>query len=97
VRAFVRGMVKGLKFLDANHLEAAEIAKKQFPTMPLDDLEATLDRSFADNLWSKDGMISREAWATASAVVRSADILKTDVGYDEIIDMTFVDGIRSSL
>jgi NitT/TauT family transport system substrate-binding protein len=42
-------------------------------------------------------MISREAWATASAVVRSADILKTDVKYDEIIDMSFVDSIRSSL
>lgn len=98
VRAFVRGMVKGLKFLDANRLEdQAEIAKKQFPTMPLDDLKATLDRSFADNLWSKDGMISRDAWTTASAVVRSADILKTDVGYDEIIDMTFVNSIRSSL
>ncbi len=97
VRAFVRGMVKGLKFLYANRDEAAEIAKKQFPTMPLDDLKATLDRSFADELWSRDGMISREAWTTASAVVRSADILKTDVKYDEIIDMSFVDSIRSSL
>ena len=97
VRAFVRGMIKGLKFLYANRDEAAEIAKKQFPTMPLDDLKATLDRSFADELWSRDGVISREAWATASAVVRSADILKTDVKYDEIIDMSFVDSIRSSL
>ncbi len=97
VRAFVRGMVKGLKFLYANRAEAAEIAKKQFPTMPLDDLKATLDRSFADDLWSKDGLISREAWTTASAVVRSADILKTDVKYDEIIDMSFVESLRSSL
>jgi len=97
VRAFVRGMVKGLRFLYANRDEAAQIAKKQFPTMPLDDLKATLDRSFADELWSRDGMIGREAWATASAVVRSADILKADVKYDEIIDMSFVDGIRSSL
>src|SRR3984893_2049098 len=97
VRAFVRGMIKGLKFLDENHAESAEVAKKQFPTMPLDDLKATLDRSFADNLWSKDGMVSREGWTTAHAVVRSADVLKTDVKYDEIIDMSFVDSIRSSL
>jgi NitT/TauT family transport system substrate-binding protein len=97
VRAFVRGMVKGLRFLYANRDEAAEIAKKQFPTMPLDDLKATLDRSFADELWSRDGMISRAAWTTASAVVRSADILKVDVKYDEIIDMSFVDSLRSSL
>ncbi|HEY6255744.1 MAG TPA: ABC transporter substrate-binding protein [Xanthobacteraceae bacterium] len=97
VRAFVRGMAKALKFLYANRDEAAEIAKKQFPTMPLDDLKATLNRSFADELWSPDGMISRQAWATASAVVRSADILKTDVGYDEIIDMSFVESIRATL
>jgi NitT/TauT family transport system substrate-binding protein len=97
VRAFVRGMVKGLKFLYDNRNESAEIAKKQFPTMPLDDLKATLDRSFADELWSRDGVISREAWTTAQAVVRSADILKTDVNYDEIIDMSFVESIRSSL
>src|SRR5436190_3812282 len=96
VRAFVRGMVKGLKFLYANKDESAEIAKKQLPTMPLDDLKATLGRSFADELWSKDGMISREAWTTASSVVRGADILKVDVGYDEIIDMSFVESIRAN-
>src|SRR6266487_6785687 len=63
VRGFVKGMVKGLKFLYANPNEAAEIAKKQFPTMALEDLKATLDRSFSDQMWSKDGMISKEAWA----------------------------------
>ena len=49
--------------------DAAEIAKKQFPTMALEDLKATLDRSFADQMWSKDGMISRAAWDTGKAVV----------------------------
>jgi NitT/TauT family transport system substrate-binding protein len=97
VRTFVRGMVKGLKFLYANRDESAEIAKKQFPTMPLDDLKATLSRSFADELWSPDGMISRQAWTTASAVVRSVDILKADIGYDEIIDMSVVESVRATL
>jgi NitT/TauT family transport system substrate-binding protein len=97
VRGFVKGMVKGLKFLYANPNESAEIAKKQFPTMAIEDLKATLDRSFKDQLWSKDGMISKEAWTTASAVVRGADILKTDVKYEEIIDMSFVESIRASL
>src|SRR5947208_4741164 len=60
VRGFVRGMVKGLKFLYANKAESAGIAKKQFPTMPLEDLTATLDRSFGDEMRSKDGMISRQ-------------------------------------
>jgi NitT/TauT family transport system substrate-binding protein len=42
-------------------------------------------------------MISRPAWDTASAVVRETGILKTDVKYDEIIDMSFVESIRASL
>ena len=95
VRGFVRGMMKGLKFLYANKAGAAEIAKKQFPTMPLDDLKATLDRSFADEMWSKDGMISRQAWDTGKAVVMGAGILKTDVKYDEIIDMSFVESVKT--
>ena len=97
LRGFVKGMVKGLKFLYANPSEAAEIAKKQFPTMALEDLKATLDRSFKDQMWSKDGLISKEAWATGSAVVREAGILKTDVKYEEIIDMSFVESVRASL
>jgi NitT/TauT family transport system substrate-binding protein len=97
VRGFVKGMVKGLKFLYANPNESAEIAKKQFPTMPLEDLKATLDRSFRDEMWSKDGMISKEAWATGSSVVREAGILKTDVKYEEIIDMSFVESVRANL
>src|SRR6266567_980854 len=97
VRGFVKGMVKGLKFLYANPNEAAEIAKKQFPTMALEDLKATLDRSFSDEMWSKDGMISKEAWATGSAVVREAGILKADIKYEQIIDMSFVESVRASL
>jgi NitT/TauT family transport system substrate-binding protein len=97
VRAFVRGMVKGLKFTYADPNAAADIAKKQFPTMPLEDLKATLDRSFKDQLWSKDGFISKEAWATGSAVVRDAGILKSDVKYEEIIDMSFVESVRTNL
>jgi NitT/TauT family transport system substrate-binding protein len=97
VKGFVKGMVKALKFLYANPNESAEIAKKQFPTMALEDLKATLDRSFRDEMWSKDGMISKEAWATGSAVVREAGILKTDVKYEEIIDMSFVESVRANL
>jgi NitT/TauT family transport system substrate-binding protein len=97
VRGFVRGMVKGLKYLYADKEGAADICKKQFPTMALEDLKATLDRSFRDEMWSKDGMISRQAWDTGSKVVRGAGMLKVDVKYEDIIDMSFVESIRASL
>ena len=48
-------------------------------------------------MWSKDGLISRKAWDTGKAVVTEAGILKTDVKYEEIIDMSFVEGMRSSI
>jgi NitT/TauT family transport system substrate-binding protein len=97
VRTFVRGMMQGLKFVYANPAEASESAKMQSPTMPLEDMRATLDRSFADEMWSRDGTISRQSWATASAVVREAGILKTDIKYEEIIDMSFVESVRATL
>jgi NitT/TauT family transport system substrate-binding protein len=97
VRGFVKGMVKALKLLYADPNEAADIAKKQFPTMALEDLKATLERSFRDQMWSKDGMISKESWVTGSTVVREAGILKSDVKYEEIIDMSFVESVRASL
>lgn len=97
VRGFVRGMVKALNFLYDKPVESAAIAKKHFPTMSLDDLEATLDRSYADQMWSKDGTISPAAWDTAKSVVMGAGILKKDVKYEEIIDMSFVEGLKARL
>jgi len=58
--------------------------------MPIEDLRATLERSYKDEMWSRDGLIRHEAWATASAVVREAGILKSDIKYNDIIDMSLV-------
>lgn len=90
VEKFVRAMVQGLKYTYADPDGATAIAKKEFPTMALDDLKSTLDRTFADGLWSPDGIVSPEAWKTAEAVVLAAGVLKQSVPYDDIIDMKFV-------
>jgi NitT/TauT family transport system substrate-binding protein len=97
VAAFVTGVIKGLEFTYAHREEAVAIAKKEFPTMSESDLKATLDRSFADNLWSKDGMVSPQAWQTGGTVVRTAAILKSDVPYADIIDMQFVKAALASM
>ena len=90
VRAFVKAVIAGLEYTYAHPDEAAQIAAKEFPTMPPEDVKATLDRSFADELWSHDGSISKQSWATAEKVVRGANILTADVAYDDIIDTQFV-------
>jgi NitT/TauT family transport system substrate-binding protein len=90
VGGFARGVTKALQFTYDNPDEAAAIAKLEFPTMPPDDLRATLDRSFRDEMWSHNGMVSEQAWATAKSVVMAAGLLKQDVPYADIIDMSFV-------
>ncbi len=96
VRKFVEGVMKGLKFTYAEQEEAARIAKKEFPTMAPEDLKATLDRSFADEIWSKDGLISEKSWETGGSVVLAAGILKQPVPYGDIIDMQFVKSAKTN-
>lgn len=90
VAGFVKAMMKGLKATYDNPAMAAAVAKKQFPTMSVEDMKATIDRSFADSIWSKDGKVTEASWTMASKVVKAANLLKTDVAYGEIIDMRFV-------
>jgi NitT/TauT family transport system substrate-binding protein len=97
VAKFVRAMSKGLKFTHDNHEQAVALARKEFPTMSPEAIKMTLDRAFADDLWSEDGMITPESWVTGQAVVREAGILKQDVPYDAIIDMQFMTARESTL
>ena len=96
VRKFVEGVMKGLKFTYTEQEEAVKIAKKEFPTMAPEDLKATLDRSFVDEIWSKDGLISEKSWETGGSVVLAAGILKQPVPYGDIIDMQFVKGAKTN-
>ena len=96
VEAVVRAMSKGLRLTYDHPDEALAVARQEFPTMNADDLKASIDRSFADELWSHDGLVSREAWETGKAVVMEAGILKQNVPYDDIIDMQFVERLKAA-
>ena len=95
VRKFVADIIHGLKYAYDDPAGATAVAKQEFPTMSTDDLKATLDRTFADEMWSKDGSVSKESWATAESVVLAAGILTKHVPYEDIIDMQFVDSINA--
>ena len=95
VRKFVLGVMRGLRATYADPEDATAIAKKEFPTMAIEDLKATLDRTFKDELWSKDGSISPEAWATGEKVVIEAGVLKQPVPYADIIDMRFFEASKA--
>ena len=40
--------------------------------------QPALDRSVADQVWSKNGFILRQAWKTSHEVVRLTNLLKRD-------------------
>jgi NitT/TauT family transport system substrate-binding protein len=96
VRKFVKGVLRGLKYTYENREEAVFFAKKEFPTMSPEDLKGTIDRSFADEAWSTDGIVSQQSWDTASRIVLEAGILKQPVPFDDIIDMRFVRALKAA-
>ena len=90
VERFMRALVKGLKATYSDTRQTVTIAREEFPTTPVEDLTAAVERSLADQLWSKDGFVEPQAWTTAETVVRAAGLLKQDVPYGDIMDMRYV-------
>lgn len=97
VRGLVKAVMRGLIYTNNHRSEMVEFAKAEFPTASQEDLEASLERAFADQIYSADGFIPPAAWTMGEAVVRQAGILKQDVGYDDVIDMQFVKAVQSEL
>ena len=54
-------MLKALKAVQEDRPLAERILKIEFPTLSDEALKASLDRAYADDLWSPDGFISRQA------------------------------------
>ena len=97
VKGLVKAVMRGLIYTHTHQAEMMSFAKKEYPTASDVDLKASLDRAFADEVYSTDGFIPPEAWTTGEAVVRQAGVLKQDVGYDEVIDMRFVNEVKKEL
>jgi NitT/TauT family transport system substrate-binding protein len=91
VESFVKAVLKGLKTVDENPELAMKVLKKEFPSTPDDSLKASLDRAYADNLWSKDGYISKESVAKPMEVVEKTGVYTKGYDYDKLIDMQFVE------
>jgi len=90
VKAFVEGMLKGLRFVEENPEESFKIAQKEFPTMDTALLQKTIDRSYEDKLWEFSGEVTKESVETNLAVVKNAGLLERETSYEEIVDVSFV-------
>ena len=97
VKSFVKAVVRALIYTDTHRGEMLAFAKAEFPTASEEDLKASLDRAFADGIFSPDGVITPESWTTGETIVLEAGILKQHVPYDEVIDMRFVNQVLKEL
>ncbi|MFP7170140.1 ABC transporter substrate-binding protein [Terribacillus sp. 7520-G] len=94
VQKFVRAITKALKAVDEDKEMAMEVLKKEFPTTEEASLQASLDRAYADELWSKDGYITKEATDKTMDVVTKTGVYKGDYKYEELVNMEFVEALE---
>ncbi len=90
VQSFVDAILEGLKLVHEDHALAEEMVKAEFPTLSPEDVKASLDRAYEDNLWSPDGIISEQALKLDMDVMHETGIFTDPYTYDELIDMQFV-------
>lgn len=90
VQKAVNAVVKALKAIQEDKALAMSVLKAEFPTLSDDAAQAALDRAYADQLWSPDGMISEEALDKDMDVMIKTGIYKGEYTYDELVDMQFV-------
>jgi NitT/TauT family transport system substrate-binding protein len=89
VQAFVDAMIDALKMATVRaNLDAA--AKKAFPTASDTAVKGALDRSIADNLWSKDGFMSEKGYLLDMSVVAKTGEFTKTMPYGDVIDNSFV-------
>ncbi|WP_411675692.1 ABC transporter substrate-binding protein [Caproicibacter sp.] len=90
VQKFVSAMKKALKAVQDDHEMAKKVLKQEFPTLSEDEIKASLDRAYADHLWSPDGVISEKAVTTDMDMLLKTGIYSGSYSFQTLVDMQFV-------
>ena len=88
--AFVRAMMKALQTVQDDRETAERVLALEFPTLTEEGRKASLDRAYADELWSVDGFISQQAVDTCMKVVTVSGLWEGEWNYEDMVDMRFV-------
>lgn len=94
VQKFTNAMLKALKAVQEDRALAERVLKIEFPTLSDEALKASLDRAYTDNLWSPDGVISRQAVDTDMDVLIQSKVYEGAYNYHELVDMQFVEAAQ---
>lgn len=90
VQAFTNAMIKALKKVQSDKALAKKDAKLEFPALSDQDIQASLDRAYQDNLWSPDGFISQKAVENDMNMLIKTGIFKGTYSYSTAVNMQFV-------
>ena len=90
VQAFVDATIEALHITAKDRGAVEAMTRKEFPTLPAPGVKATLDRAYADHLWSADGMVSEQGYNLDMEVVNKSGSFTKHVPYADVVDMQFV-------
>jgi NitT/TauT family transport system substrate-binding protein len=90
VQAFVDAVLEALSLASKDRAAIETMTRKEFPTLSEAGVKATLDRIYADNIWSTDGIVSEKGYALDMEVVANTGAFKKPVPYNDVVDMQFV-------
>jgi NitT/TauT family transport system substrate-binding protein len=90
VQAFVDAVVQALGIVAKDRGAVEAMTHKEFPTLPAAGVKATLDRAYADHLWSVDGMVSEQGYNLDMDVVYKTGSFTKQTPYADVVDMQFV-------
>lgn len=89
VQKFVNAVVKGSKWIkEHNDKELAELVSPLYEGTPVDTLAKKI--SIYRQAYSTDGMISKEGYDAVEKFVKSTGVIKQSIGYENMVDMTYV-------
>jgi NitT/TauT family transport system substrate-binding protein len=89
-QGFTRAVVKALAAFNDDRALALEVIRAEFPSMDETGIKDSLDRAYADKIWSLDGFITKDALDHGMDVVLKTGVFQGTYTYDELINMQFV-------
>jgi NitT/TauT family transport system substrate-binding protein len=90
VQAFVDAVIEALNLAARDRGAIEAMTRKEFPTLSAAGVKATLDRIYADHIWSTDGMVAEKGYALDMEVVAKTGAFTKSVPYNDVVDMQFV-------
>lgn len=90
VQLFTDAIIEALKAVNKDKELAMKNMKAEFPTLSDAAIQASLDRAYADSLWSPDGFITEAAVKQDMDVLIKTGIFTGEYAYDQLVDMQFV-------